>query len=302
MATNQALAHTWANASAADSGKASNMFFEDGVIYSYGRHFPIARRVFDAHGAHVVTLMTTATYSLTTARHISHVQRAIWGRSIGVSNVRANSKSEHVANLDDMRERAEAAVLSATKRRRADLADQDINEARRIAHEARDYAAAFGLKVARQLAQFPDVDGPALADTVAAIKARAEKRRKAQAAADRRAEKKRLEREAAERAEAAAYLADWRTDPTMRTIGTLYRLPVALRLTDDREHVQTSHGATVETRHALVLWRALQSGRDIVGAHVGPYQIRGADSDHIQIGCHRIPCAEIRAIAAQLGV
>ena len=38
------VCHYWAN-KIQNSGKSSNMFFEDGIIYSYGYHFPIAKHI-----------------------------------------------------------------------------------------------------------------------------------------------------------------------------------------------------------------------------------------------------------------
>ena len=40
------VCHFWAN-QIQDSGKASNMFYERDIIYSYGYHFPIAKHIKD---------------------------------------------------------------------------------------------------------------------------------------------------------------------------------------------------------------------------------------------------------------
>lgn len=55
----------------AKSGKGSNLFFEDGVIYSYGRHFPMARFVGDT------IVMHKEKYSQSTSKHQSYLRRAI---------------------------------------------------------------------------------------------------------------------------------------------------------------------------------------------------------------------------------
>jgi hypothetical protein len=68
---NQQVAHLWASGNKA-SGKGSNFYFEGDTIYSYGSHFPIARRVTEGF-----YLITERGYSNSTSRHISYTRRAI---------------------------------------------------------------------------------------------------------------------------------------------------------------------------------------------------------------------------------
>jgi hypothetical protein len=52
------------------------MFYEGDTIYSYGYHFPIARKVTAPNGETVI-LFTTESYSVSTAKHKTIVRRAI---------------------------------------------------------------------------------------------------------------------------------------------------------------------------------------------------------------------------------
>lgn len=52
-------------------GSSQHMFIDGDRIYSYGHHFCIARRV------NGMVLLTTRTYSNSTAKHVSHVWRAL---------------------------------------------------------------------------------------------------------------------------------------------------------------------------------------------------------------------------------
>jgi hypothetical protein len=70
----QAVAHIWANRNG-ESAKASNLFFEGDDIYSYGRHFLIAKHVYNETGGHAV-LFTRRTYSKSTTAHLDIVRRA----------------------------------------------------------------------------------------------------------------------------------------------------------------------------------------------------------------------------------
>jgi len=67
---NKMLARAFADG--ATSGRGSHMFIDGDTIYSYGRHFPIATR-----GADGTVYLTTKTYSVSTARQISHVRNAL---------------------------------------------------------------------------------------------------------------------------------------------------------------------------------------------------------------------------------
>jgi len=53
------------------SGQGSNMFIEGNTIYSYGKHFPVARRTPTGY------LLQKRGYSKTTAVHKGYVRRAI---------------------------------------------------------------------------------------------------------------------------------------------------------------------------------------------------------------------------------
>lgn len=68
MKTNQEVADAWAMGCRAES---NHMFTDGETIYSYGYHFPIAKKV----NGHV--LFNHTRYSVTTSKHQSHVRRAM---------------------------------------------------------------------------------------------------------------------------------------------------------------------------------------------------------------------------------
>lgn len=55
-----------------NDGKSGTMFIELGVVYSYGYHFPIAKRI-----SNTEVEFTTDGYSVTTAKHKSLVLKAL---------------------------------------------------------------------------------------------------------------------------------------------------------------------------------------------------------------------------------
>lgn len=69
MLSNGEVARRFANGYT--SGSSQHVFIDGDRIYSYGRHFCIARRV------NGVVLLTTRTYSNSTAKHVGLVWRAL---------------------------------------------------------------------------------------------------------------------------------------------------------------------------------------------------------------------------------
>ena len=67
------VAHIWASQSQSE-GRAGNIFFENGVIYSYGRHFPVARFA-PEYGD--IALFTSRGYSSSTGKHKGIIRAAI---------------------------------------------------------------------------------------------------------------------------------------------------------------------------------------------------------------------------------
>ena len=104
-----------------------SIFFDGNIIYSYGRHFPIAKIVGNT------ILITTRGYSNTTARHVSMVHSAAMNTTmdiITVHNPVAASPREINENIRMM--------------------DESIDESRGKAARARKYAYMHNESVNRQ--------------------------------------------------------------------------------------------------------------------------------------------------------
>lgn len=145
--SHSSLAHTWAQQSF-PVGYSSDrrMFFEGETIYSYGRHYAIARftDLRDTEGRRVVYFREDG-YSVSTSKHRSHTRDALHGLNVKVVYV------EHVdapfeRNLAAlMRAFANAAELLASplRNRHTDLSDRLV-ELQNRADTVRDFAALNG--------------------------------------------------------------------------------------------------------------------------------------------------------------
>lgn len=108
MVSNSELARRFA--AGETKGKGSHMFIEGDTIYSYGYHFPVARRTPQG------MLFNSKGYSSTTARHKRLVGNAIGGNYIEVIDANiANTNSQfklnqqRIAELQEKQRRARAA-------------------------------------------------------------------------------------------------------------------------------------------------------------------------------------------------
>src|SRR5688572_19378457 len=92
---NSTVAHLCANKSQIEATNGSNFFFDGDTIYSYGRHFPIAKHIIN-DGKRAV-LFTQETNSKTTAKHISIVKHACNHLNVIYC---ASPTATHSANFD----------------------------------------------------------------------------------------------------------------------------------------------------------------------------------------------------------
>ncbi|NCD11019.1 MAG: hypothetical protein EOL93_00580 [Epsilonproteobacteria bacterium] len=75
-----------------------------------------------------------------------------------------------------------------------------------------------------------------------------------------------------------------------------------LRLSDDGENIETSHGAKIPTTVAKGLWRRLQRNESIDGMSLGHYTVNSLENGVLTVGCHQIPFSELEIIAELLGL
>ena len=114
MLSNAEVARRFANGHT--SGSSLHVFIDGDRIYSYGRHFCIARRV------NGVVLLTTRTYSNSTAKHVGLVWRALKESETvecydpdATSEVNMKHYDEEIAKLEEKvrRARTNKAVLQS---------------------------------------------------------------------------------------------------------------------------------------------------------------------------------------------
>src|SRR5262245_39723763 len=95
VGTQKFVIDTWCEQTQ-DYARSKSIFFERDTIYSYGKHFPIAR-----WWKYQTVLFTTQDYSVTTAKHKSLVRRKIHGNIIKVNDPSAEPCDDTLTELQE---------------------------------------------------------------------------------------------------------------------------------------------------------------------------------------------------------
>lgn len=272
------VCHIWAQQTQSE-GKASRIFFEGPSIYSYGRHFEMARFV-DPH----TVFITTDRYSVSTQKHLSLVRGAVSHKHV----FEVPSFTNHAENVQYYIERARE-YFDKAKRARTSTTYL-LGVAKHTVTILREYLEQFPTPIPESHAELwtaldhgTYLDG----DVQAALLKKEREAKKSEL------ESQRLAREAREREEQER-LEKW-------IAGELgYGYFSAMRLRVRESEVETTHGAKVPVIEARKLYRALKAGIDVAGQHIGHYTVTRLTDKEIVIGCHNIPLTEIERIAPQV--
>jgi len=287
------VAHLWAHATQKRARNSQrNFYFEGDTIYSYGAHFPIARRV--TRNGETAVLFTTQGYSSTTAKHKCIVSRACGHLPrFDVPRVHSDDGREHFAAYQKQYQDLVKSYGKARQRK-----PEILRQMRVLVSEANALAKFYGLRSRMQM----PADEAAMQAEAAAIT-------KKQAAAERAAERKRQQEIAKQKAGLLEKLEQWATNNGPLPYGAdRYSQHARLRIVGDE--IETSYGASVPLEHALRAFRILAEirargetyQRSEHAIHVGHFTISAMDADGIvTAGCHTIEWAEIERVAALAG-
>lgn len=284
------VAHIWAQQNQKE-GRCGNLFFEDKSIYSYGRHFEIARFINDD-----TVLFTTRTYSRTTAKHKHMVWSAISHKTVFDVPRFDDNNGNAVWFLERIEETKRRALRSLS------CGYHLKHETENIIADAVRYARRFKIS-AKFRAKIGKLDKLRALDEVFTAKEKDVLR------ARELSNKKRIAtREANEKIKHALAYEKYLKEIEEWKIGTLeqapysswWNTPVVLRVKDDR--IETSKGAQITVKTALRLWGALQAKQNVDGFKLDNYEAQGLENGILTVGCHKIPYAELERIAGILGV
>lgn len=279
------VAHAWIHAPIRTENaraKGHALFFEGDTIYSYGKHFPIARIVQEDGRLPFVLFTTAKTPSSSTARHMTIVKDAIpaaWGFGRvphpvdDLPNQSDEIKRWYVEEIADLARKAERARTNRS---------HYLVQAENLRSEGNRLAERFSL-------------GWTLPEPGGAAEALDELRERDRARAERLAEKR--------RAELQDRVREWRAGEHG---ASLNHPDILLRVKG--KVVQTSRGAEFPVSHAKRAWPWIlnrhNGGTSLPRRIVlGPFVVDSVDEHgNVTAGCHFVKWEEIERLAGELGL
>jgi hypothetical protein len=282
------VAHFWAN-QVQSEGRASSIFYDENKIYSFGKHYTLAVIEKSETRDRNVFFLNTNKYSNTTAKHQNIVSQAVPkldnvviycpfpGNQFYKTEYRLQQIVEHLC------EQARDAIKKQLKARENSYhitqAAQYLNEAYKICDNFNGVSKA-SIEAIYNSAEYSQANTKAIRIDATRI----EREKKAE---QNRAKKER------------EHLAKWLKHEHN---GTLYSIPVSLRLSKDMTRIQTTRGAEVPTEQALEIWTRIVAGENVLGEKLGHYTIDEITPEHIQVGCHLIEVDTVKSFVKSLRV
>lgn len=304
------VAHIWAQQTQ-NEGSASRMFFENGTIYSYGRHFPIATIEGDT------VLFTKRNYSSSTTKHKWKAHQAVsdktiiycyevpvkfWGNDKPLNMQGHNSV--HEKNIAQWKDNIITLFKELGNKRTRNIQDR-INGISQNIQELNTYCSYFNYKVKdKEL------------NKLIALSQSEDFIIQARSANEKDAKKLQAKMEKAEKA-FTKYINLWREfkvedikdlpDET-KALVNFYRNNkesyTRLRYNKGAKRVETSKGvqipAAIAKRAFIQLNGCMEGTCDSIKVPVMNYTITKTTKDAVIAGCHTIPKEDVRYIAQLL--
>ncbi len=271
------VAHTWAHQSQSEATNSRRTFyFNDESIYSYGRHFCIAKHFKGA------ILFTTRKYSVSTSKHISIVRQACRDQKIIYCPDPSGSSRENFEMFLKEIKNALHGLNTAKK------PEKYIGPATSIYESVKTYA------------QFLEVEIPAEITELIESASDGKYKEYLQLEADRIA-KSRADYEIAQQKQYKINLSQWRKGKTSR----LYNFNFDYLRINKKGRVETSQGVEIPKEIAKRAYKfiigSLLTGGCVECEHkIFEYGIKEINKDFIKIGCHTIQIKEIKSMAKKL--
>lgn len=276
------VAHIFANKqqdNATNSGR--TLFFEKKSIYSYGRHFAIARHVENNEGAKAL-LFTTRVYSNTTAKHIAVVRNA----TSHLNKIYCyNPNSTQVENMESYLNSVKNALSNLDKAKKP---AKYILEAEQVQAQAHKFAEFYGIKTKQIDTLIDSAKSGKYSELLA--KERKAKERKAKA-----------EQKQAEKAFLIS-LDKWRKFETSILYGRHFGFDY-LRINKDKNRIETSQGVKIPIEVAKLAFNWIKTKvkcTDDCNYKIIDFEVKELNEKYLIAGCHKVSMEEINTIGNKI--
>lgn len=270
---NSELAHAWANGTH-DEGKGSNMHFRGDVIFSYGSHYEIARKVLSPVTGQTVIFVNDNGYSNSTAKHTNHVWNAIPDHiyTFKIPFVQGLSGYGHINyfRIDFLPAIIDRMILDVKNK----LFDQ-INARSNYGHYT--HATMIYADIV-EICKLFNIECPTKPENWNEAQKKHENLWATLNERQNIAEKKKLDKN-------KELLAKWLRNDYH---GQLYNIPVHLRISRDGTKVETTKGASVTIENARLLLERLKRNDSVKGYDLEGFKVIENSPEAVKIGCHVI--------------
>ena len=267
VVSNHDVAHLFALQSQSEAMNSNRSFYFEGTeLFSYGRHFCIAKFA-DAN----TLLFTERSYSNTTRKQISYA----WQATSHIKKIHcAFPDKSHFENFNWWRARA-SEQLELLKRSRKP--EKYVAELLDIEKRAKIYSEYFGIEVDSKLQALVSIQDKEKAEEYSREAAREEQERIA------KTHKKEL-----------ILFREFKRDTIYTRNGFDY-----IRVNDFSEYFETSQGVHIPIAVGLAFYKYLSAGKIKSGDKLMQYEVRDVNKESISIGCHTITFKEINKAVKQ---
>jgi hypothetical protein len=272
------VAHLWANKEQDEAtNRGRSFYFWKETIYSYGRHFPIAKHVQDQAGNNFI-LFTERGYSNTTSKHIAITRGACRNSDIVYCY---SPESSHEENFKYWYNEIEAEINKLARARKPEIY---LNNIEHVATKVKRYSQYTGASIPENLTESMKITDQ---DQFAGYQeSRIEQAKQVQKKAEQDLKKRHAED-----------LEKWLNFETHRLYindGADY-----LRVNPENDRVETTQAVHIPNEIARRLWLSIKENTIKVGDKVLNYSINEAGK-HIKIGCHTFKRSYLLDFGAKL--
>ncbi len=283
------VAHKWANQLQDEARNSGNtLFFDHSSIYSYGRHFCIAKHVTNESGERAI-LFTTRGYSVTTRKHIGIVRNA----SSHLKKIYCFDPADSIAhNIEAFESQIKNELAGLVKAKKP---EKYINVALSTLAEAKEYAAFFEIELPARI-----ID---LVESAQTGKYKEYLIKEAEVIAEKAHARQENEKIIFKKDLAKGRKGTW-SRLSNRPFDRDY-----LRL-NKKGRIETSQGVEIikpiATLAYKVIINSIKNGgcetKENCNFKILEYNVSEVNKDFIRVGCHTIDMKEINKMAKQIGI
>ena len=265
FSSNAGVCHAFATQSTEKTARisAGHLFAVDNVIYSYGYHFPIAKKLDET-----TILFTLRSYSNTTARHIREARAALSHYRF----IYCYWFDDHDANLKQFVEDINELAGKLTRARSFNSVRYGWQQATKLQSRLEAYCTYYSIPVPDH-APLPEYSDQYLYEL---------RNRDNLRAANKEARPAEL---------ATARLQKWLSFKTDQTPDLPYNSPVLVRFNEAKQRFETSKGVQIPLEAARRIAATIAAGTLEPGVKFMDYTVNEITDAHIKIGCHTFETA-----------